>query len=1044
MKLTKNGTFFGGFLVILALSAVTGCSTVGPYQETRAGNYLYLNPFSYKPATSQEHLNYALDLKKRGHADSARKQFEILVKRWPDSAEAATAKRAVADIYFEQGKNKKAFTAYEELIQQYYSNIKDYNSILDRQYKLATKEMDRKRMRWLFGGYRAPERAVPLFESIIKNAPQWERAPEMQYMIGQAYQKNDDQELAVVAYSTVEYRYPDSPFAEKAGIAKIESFKNLVESTPYSLEIREQAQLSARLFPELYTNSQHIAQAQAFSKELHNTSAEYYYEIGRFYERVPRPPENGSAAIYYNKVIKNYGDTEYAAKAAARLRVLFPSGQARLADGSLAPIVPVVDVEPGTAAAAAGGVDIHVGGGRAQVRTLPERLSTDPDAIEITADRMEYSGDLLIGDGNVAVQQQGASLQADHVTVNSQTGEIRANGNILMIRDGTRWEGQELVYNYKTREGTFGKSFMYFEPAYITAEKTERISTNEFLMHDAMITTCSGENPTVYAKAKEVRIINDGGKEGALVKGKHVTFYVGPVPVFYTPYYERRIGGDSVFNVVVGYGGDLGAFIKTRTTLHPTEWLTSKTHFDLYSQRGIGLGQDFLWKTPRGGGKIETYYINDNDPKNSHDMTSYQNLVDSQRYRIKLTDREQINRETYFATKLNWLSDPLITRDFFNKDYKDEANPENYAVVQNSAEDHAASLRVDHRLNDFYTTVNRVPELTYDQYRSRLGDSPFYFESQNNLAFLEMQNAETNLPPVLRGNNYHSGRFDTYNQLFLPLRFKDFFNVIPRAGYRGTFYSDTGTNAMDSAKYRQIFELGTLTSFKSYKTLTDKSGFYGDGLRHVVEPYADYSWRAKPNLEPGNIPQFDAIDAFDKQNEVRFGARNFLQTKRGAKRIVNFLDSDVYTTYRLDPATGERSFSNLVADAEMSLTDHFFIQSDVEYNWYTHKLTPANARLNYVTDDQSEYSFEYRYLDGTRELFTPRVKLFPNDKWSYEASASYDRKYNEWYERKILVSHKFDCVGMGVGLKINQYDEAQLWIQFWLLAFPQDPMDVGF
>jgi len=1042
MNLKKSGTFLAGFLAVLALLAVTGCSTVGPYRESRDGNYLYLNPFSHKPATSQDHLNYAMDLKARGHTTSARKQFEILVKRWPDSAEAAIAKRAVADIYFEQGKNKKAFTAYEELIQQYYSNIKDYNSILDRQYTLATKEMDRKRMRWLFGGYRAPERAVPLFESIIKNAPQWERAPEMQYMIGQAYQKNDDQELAVVAYQAVEYRYPDSSFAEKAGFAKIESFKDLVESTPYSLEIREQAQLSAGMFPELYTNSQHIADAQAFSKQLHNTAAEYYYEIGRFYERVPRPPENGSAAIYYNKVIKNYGDTEYAAKAAARLRVLFPGGESTLADGTKAPIVPVVDAEPGTAVAAgAGGVDIHVGsGGRAQVQPLPERLSTDPEAIEITADRMEYSGDLLIGEGNVAVQQKGASLQADHVTVNSQTGEIRANGNILMIRDGTRWEGQELVYNYKTREGTFGKSFMYFEPAYITAEKTERISTNEFLMTDAMITTCAGENPTVYAKAKEVRVINDGGKEGALVKGKHVTFYVGPVPVFYTPYYQRRIGGASVFNFVAGFGGNYGAFVKTRVTLHPTEWLTSKTHFDIYSQRGLGLGQDFEWKTPRGGGKIETYYINDSDPQNDHDMKSYSDLVNSQRYRIKLTDREQINRETYFATKLNWLSDPLITRDFFNTEYKNAANPENYAVVQQSAEDHAASLRVDHRLNDFYTTVNRMPEATYDKYRSRLGDSPFHFESQNNLSFLELQNSSTNAPMP---NDYRAGRFDTYNQLFLPLRFNDFFNVIPRAGYRGTFYSATGTNATEAADYRQIFELGTLTSFKAYKTLTDKSGFYGDGLRHIVEPYADYSWRPKPNLGPEDLPQFDSIDALDKQNELRFGTRNFLQTKRGEKRIVNFLDSDIYTTYRLDHGTNT-VFGPLVAAAEMSLTDHFSILSDVEYDYYTHKLSPANARLKYVTDDQSEYSFEYRFLDGTRELFTPRVKLFPNDKWSYEASASYDRMHDDWYERKILVTHKFDCVGMGVGLKVDEYNEPQLWIQFWLLALPQDPMDVGF
>jgi hypothetical protein len=420
-------------------------------------------------------------------------------------------------------------------------------------------------------------------------------------------------------------------------------------------------------------------------------------------------------------------------------------------------------------------------------------------------------------------------------------------------------------------------------------------------------------------------------------------------------------------------------------------------------------------------------------------------LIDSQRYRVKLTDREQIDEQTYFATKINWLSDPLITKDFFNDEFKNEANPENYAVVQRSAEDYAASARVDRRMNDFYTTVERIPELTYDWYRSRVGDSPFYFESENNVAFLEQLHAETNFFPVPKADpNYRSARLDTYNRLFLPLRFKDFFNVIPRAGYRGTWYSETADGSSD-ANYRNIFELGTLASFKTYKTLTDKSGFYGTGLRHVAEPYADYSWRAKPNLRPGDLYQFDAVDALDKQNEVRFGARNYLQTKRGLKRIANFINSDIYTTGRFEPPTGERSFSNLVADTELSLTDNFFIQSDLQYNWYTHDLNPANARLTFVSDDQSEYSFEYRYLDDpnglrSRSLFTPRVKLFPNDDWSYEFSASYDEKYDEWYERKILINHKFSCIGMGVGLKIDADDEAQFWIQFWLTAFPQSPL----
>ncbi|MCC7300911.1 MAG: LPS-assembly protein LptD [Verrucomicrobia bacterium] len=549
-------------------------------------------------------------------------------------------------------------------------------------------------------------------------------------------------------------------------------------------------------------------------------------------------------------------------------------------------------------------------------------------------------------------------------------------------------------------------------------------------MYNATITTCSGENPTVYAKAKEVRVLDEKKASGVFIKAKHVTFFVGPVPVFYTPIWQRHLGY-RIFTFTVGYGSRVGAFLMGRAELHPTEWLTSNTHFDLYSKRGLGIGQDFDWVTPHGKGAIETYYIDDNDPYSNKDDSAVEKaLTDSQRYRIKITHREQLNKETYFSTKLNWLSDPGVLRDFFNEEYKYAANPENYAVVQHSAEDYAASLRLDRRMYDFYTAVDRMPELTYDKYRSQIGDSPFVFESENSAVYLDKRHSETNAPLI---PDYNSARFDTHDQIFLPLRFDEFFNVIPRAGYRGTWYSDTETG---DAALRNLYELGTLTSFKSYKTLTEKSSYFGTGLRHVVEPYADYSYRYA-TMHTNEIHQFDAIDALDEQNEVRLGARNLLQSKRGVKRIANVVDSDVYTTYRLDHRSGERAFSNLVADTEVSLTDNFFIGTDLEYNWYTHDLTPANARAKFITDDQSEYSLEYRYLDGTRSLFTPKAVLFPNDKWSYEFSASYDGKYDEWYERKILINHKFDCIGMGVGLKVDEDNEPQFWIQFWLTAFPK-------
>lgn len=996
------------FLVATTLFSLAGFSEPVSYKESREGGYFYLNPFAHKPETSQEHLEYASALKESGKLSAARKQFEILLKRWPESPQAAGAKQKIADIYFEQGEYRDAFETYSELIREYYTGLTDYNRILERQYQIALEEMDRKRMRFLFGGYRAPEQAIPYLETILRNAPQWERAPEMQYQIGEAYRKNGEEEMAVAAYSAVEYRYPDSPFAEKAAYAKVKCLEELVRVTPYSVDIREEAQLAVELFSAIYTNSDHLVEMDQLADRFLNAAAAQDYETGEFYERVPKPAETEAAKIYYEKVIREHSDTRYARMAGHRLRVVF---------GGEAPAGAITAVEAET--------------GEVETFPLPEQWMEDPEAVEVTADRMEYEGDLLVGEGHVAIQQEEASLRADKVTMNPETGEVTAMGNVVLLRGADRWEGHKLLYNFRTKEGNFGPSSMYFDPVYITAQSIERISTNEVVLFDARMTTCSGDNPGIYAKAKEIRIIDEKKASKTLIQAKHVTFYAGGVPVFYTPYWHRHTG-EHKFTFVAGYSGDLGGFLLSKVKFYPTDWLSLHTHLDVYTKRGIGLGQDAFWKTENGGGGLKLYYINDGDPHDNDELPSEAGLVDSERYRVHLDHREQISDDTYFQTEWNYLSDPDVLEDFFNSEFRERANPENYAVVQHATDKYAASLRADHRLNDFYTTVDRMPELEFNWYRSQVKESPLFFQSDNTVGFYEMLNAETNLPPLPRNNNYSSVRMDSYNQLFLPLRYQEFLNVIPRVAYRGTWYSDSVNS---SAIYRSIFEAGVLTSFKAHKELTEKSGFYGTGLRHVVEPYAEYLLRPEPDQRPIDLFQFDEIDSLDERNEVRFGVRNFIQTKRGLKRIVNFLDADIFTTYRFDPEAGEEDFGPLEADAEMSLTDRFSIQSDFEYDWYSSGFDVFNARLKYRTASDSEYALGYRYRETRRSLVTASAFLFPHESWSYDIHVRYDAERQEWEERRIMVNHKFDCLGLGLGLKIDEDDEPGLWFQLWLTAY---------
>jgi len=1006
MKLTVRLLVFS----ILILPVVSAQAL--DYHEEDRGSYLYTNPFAHKPETPAEHFDYAGALKTKGKLDTARRQYAILAQRWPDSPEAPRAKQAEADIYFEQGRYREAFDTYRALVRDYFVGITDYNAVLDRLFDLAVREMERRRLPAVFGGYDAPERAVPLFEQIISSAPQWERAPEAQYLIGRAYQRSGKEEEAIAAYSTVEYRYPQSPFAAQAAWRKLECYRKLVNAVRYSIDLQEQARAAIELFLITYPDSEHTGDALSFQAELDEKAAQFEYETGEFYESISRPAHPDAAQLYYERA-GEYEGTEWASKAVVQMNsmtsaVILAGKKASSPGFGIAPVDAPPPVEP--------------------------TLGLEEEAVEVKADKLEYIDRLLVGEGNVTFYQQGVSIRADHVAVNPDTGDVLALGNISARRGADVWTGEELDYNFKTKKGSFGSATLFFDPVYITADEIERISTNEYVLHNATITTCSPERPAISVRAREVRLVDE-----TFVKAKGATLLISDVPVFYMPYYQRHFDRDR-FITVFGYGGRVGGFLLTRTTFRPTDWLTTVTHVDYRTRRGIGLGQDFKWETPGGSGAIRTYWLRDRNPYDDDDGAPgdpHYDLIDNNRWRVKITHHEEIrtNAQTYFDTEFNIVSDPDIIEDFFNEEFRNEANPENYAVLQHNAGRYSANLRIDRSPNEFYDTIERVPRLGFDWYRGQIGETPLYFENMSDIGFYEHLFSSTNaLPP-----HYRSWRYNTRNTVYWPLRFFNSLNVIPRATYQLTGYSDT-TNG--SAQIRHIFEGGALTSFKAYKPLSDQSAFWGEGLRHVAEPYADYTYRYDPSVSTSELHQFDWIDALDEENSLRFGMRNLLQTRRGPNRTVNFVDSDIYTVYHFN--RGRAQFDALMGELDISFTDNIRLQFDAEYDIHRKEVDVFNTRLEVETSDSSRLTAEYRYRSTSkRSLIGAELDLFPNQKWGLNTRIRYDTRFSELEEARILVRHQFDCIGTGLGFRIDEDEEVQFWLQLWLSAFPTTSLDIG-
>jgi len=693
--------------------------------------------------------------------------------------------------------------------------------------------------------------------------------------------------------------------------------------------------------------------------------------------------------------------------------------------------------------------------------------------LDITADSLEYLTDqkLMIGKGNVEIRDGINILKADYMTVQTETMDVVAKGNVFYQSGTQTWRGEEFKYNMKSKKGDFGKFDAYYDPFYIKADESKRVSENETNLKKVTLTTCEGEDPAVSIRAKEANLKDNR------VKMRHVTFYAAnTVPFFYLPYFSKSLDShERFFQFVPGYSSRLGAFLLTAYNYPVYGKIRGITRVDLYSKRGVGLGQDFTWKDKEEtyNGIVRGYYLNDNEPFEGPDSENRnEDTIDEERYRLRLAHAQRISPRDSFIGEANYLSDPYVLQDFFNEEFRNNVQPENRATLTHRGDHYTAAIQLNKRLNDFYSNVDRLPELSFDVSRQQIKDSDFYYESDSSAAYLEKVYEEDS-----DDEDYSAFRIDSGHTIFYPTHHFGFLNIIPRAGYRGTYYSETQSRSTvsndvvvtdgsgnpvtndlglviitnrvsdiindEGADMRNVFELGWEGSFKAFKTWDDFVILSdGDGIRHVAEPYLDHTYRAKPDLTPEDLPQFDSVDQVDERHDIQLGMRNKLQTRRN-KTPVDIINLNLYTYYRIEKEDDDEDFSDLNMDADLNIYRWLPIELDGTYDFYESEVQTFNTQVSVLMDDKSKIGLEHRYRVDSQSLLAINAEMFPEDRWSFDAGMRYDFEDAEMEEYYGFIKHTGQCMGWGVGFQQVDEDE-QVWVQIWLTEFPQSMINVGY
>lgn len=660
---------------------------------------------------------------------------------------------------------------------------------------------------------------------------------------------------------------------------------------------------------------------------------------------------------------------------------------------------------------------------------LPARAQTNAPVIQIesaTGDLVARPDGAVYITNGVKVTYQAVVLTADSASVNRDTFEVRAAGNVVVQGGAALWRGDALTYNLKTGEISTDRFRTGHAPVYAEGRSLAADPSNSvYTARGGYVTTDDVDTPAYRLRGRRMVIVPE-----QYVEIYDATLLVGDVPVFYWPYYRQTLERKPRFHVTPGYRSIYGAYLLGEYNLLWQSNLQATINLDYRTKRGFATGPEVQYDLGRAGqGTLNYYYAHDNLP-GTNSIDGSPNPTD----RHRLSYRHDVTLGERFTGKavIQYQNDPDVVRDFFEGAFQADPRPVSFVEVSKYWPNFSLSALAQPRLNDFFDTVERLPDLKLTAARQQLGPLPVYYEGENSVAWLRYQ---TNFTP-----RYEAWRADSFHQVLYPQTILGWLNFTPRAGGRVTYYGEAqGAGATTDEETRFVFNTGAELSFKASRIWRDATNslLAVSGLRHIIEPAFNYAYVPEPDTRPMQLPQFDtlhptlrplpvdfprfnSIDAIDSEHTLRLGLRNKLQTRR-ADDIENLVDWDVFVDWRLDRRADQQRFGDLVSALDFRPRSWMQLGSEIRYGPVDGVVREANHDLFIQPASDWSVALGHRYL---RE--DPALGITTGN--SLLSTTLYYRFNEDWAAR---ISHRFEARD---GVLEEQYYSIYRDLRSWTVA----------
>lgn len=573
----------------------------------------------------------------------------------------------------------------------------------------------------------------------------------------------------------------------------------------------------------------------------------------------------------------------------------------------------------------------------------PVSLDAGSLSYDKTTDTYHASGDVRLTQGD-------KTLRAATLDWNRASGAAEAAGGVTFTAPEGTMVGDSLSYNLESGKGRLenGRVFAAGQNFHIAGREIEKLGEQEYRVSDGTFTTCEGERPSWKFGAGDFHVTL-----GGYARARNVLFYIKDIPVLYIPYliYPAKTERESGL-LLPRYG-----FSSRRGTQFSLAWyqvlarnLDATLELDYMSRFGLGKGLEYRYAlTGDEGGEFHVYHVTERGRTDRYSLTG--------QHRSTLPGEVHLSADVDFVSSRDYYADFGETYEVYTRD---QAPTVVYLARNWSKLNLSGQFRYNKDLQQSGdATLQRLPEVRLTDITRRIDNTPLFWRFD-----LEGDH-------FWRRKGEKGGRLTVRPALSTDLFSNALFAFVPEVGYRENLYSTSS----DDFQHQGLFDLGAKAS-TLFSRVYQVDGQKVRRLRHSIEPELGYSFI--PEVDQGDLPQFDALDHIGPESRVsyaltnRFTAR--LETESGEPVYHEYLYLRLSQSYDFResrrnlayPGDARRPFSPLLLEAVIRPSRSSYLDLDASYdtNSGENRLVDYNLRGSLNDSAGNILTIDYRNRRG--------------------------------------------------------------------------------